>query len=510
MPQYAAGVDIGAHSVKLVLGRVHMRRVDVVESREIVLGRDENGNVVDGALRMALEEVASDLDHHPQVVFSALPADSVLLRTVEIPKVASRRSDAIILREIEDDLPVDLGEAVVDHIDHQVAGRPLLQSLVVVAPVEEVRDLLQLLDGVKLDPAELGAGAAVYSDLSNVTPLLASPDPVMVVDIGSRLTDMAVIESGEVMSMRTVSVAGDDITRALAQHYRCSFAQAEDYKHKSDWKTISSIASASMDKIGPQIRQTLLAFSARSGRKVARVLVCGGTSLLPGLDEHLAGILGVPVTPLWEEIEGDAGVSRESSPFLRAKALAWRAIAAPAEQRFDLRKGPFTFRGQARATRRRWVRAVAAALVLVVGWSFYSLARLSSLEARQAKQRERLAVLTEHYLGEEISDFDRAEKMMQSARPIKSPMPKADAFDIISEMSRIIPDEIVHDIDQLDIKPGKVKIRGIVDTIVARDEIIARLEEYTDCVTAISKGKTTQSPKDNRQKYTLDVETECP
>ena len=34
-----------------------------------------------------------------------------------------------------------------------------------------------------------------------------------------------------------------------------------------------------------------------------------------------------------------------------------------------------------------------------------------------------------------------------------------------------------HDIDQLEIKPGKVQIRGIVDTIAARDEVIGRLED---------------------------------
>jgi hypothetical protein len=148
--------------------------------------------------------------------------------------------------------------------------------------------------------------------------------------------------------------------------------------------------------------------------------------------------------------------------------------------------------------------------VIVLGWSFYSLARYSSLKARQSRQRERLAELTSQYMGEEVRDFDVAEKMMLTAKPIKSPMPKADAFDFIDEMSRIIPEEIIHDIEELEIKPGKVQIRGIVDTIAARDEIIARLEEYTECVQAISKGKTTQSPKDNRQKYTLDLETECP
>jgi type IV pilus assembly protein PilM len=510
MSQHAAGVDLGSHSVKLVLGRIRMRSVEVVERREVVLERDEAGRVTEGGLRRALEEVTAGLAPWPQVVFSAIPADAVLLRTVEIPKVAGRRADAILRREIEDDIPIELDEAVVDHVDRSVPGRPLVRSLLAVATGEQVRDVLELLEGVRLDPAELGVGAAVYSDLARVTPPLASPDPVMVVDIGSRLTDMAVIEEGETVAMRTASIGGDDLTRAVAEHYRCSFEKAEEYKVLSAWHTLAGILEPVLSRIVPQIRQTMVAYASRTGTRIEQVLLCGASCQLEGIADVLGTMLQVPVSSLSEEMSPEVGETRESMRFLRATALAWRALSAPADQRFDLRKGPFVFRGQARATRRRWVRAVAAGLVLVFGWSFYSMARVSSLRARHAKQRERLAVLTEQYLGEPIDDFGRAEKMMKSARPVKNPMPKADAFDFISEMSRIIPDEIIHDVEQFEIKPGKVNIRGIVDTIAARDEVIARLEEYTECVTAISKGKTTQSPKDQRQKYSLDLETECP
>ncbi|MBW2260763.1 MAG: pilus assembly protein PilM [Deltaproteobacteria bacterium] len=510
MAQLVAGVDLGAHSVKLVLGSVTMRAVKVVERLEVRLELDAEGNPVEGALGRALEELSRGLSSRPQLVFSALPADAVLLRTVEIPKVASRRADAILRREIEDDLPINLDDAVLDHIDRPVPGRPMLRSLVAVARTEDVREVLDLLDGAKLDPAELGAGASVYSELARISPLLASADPVMIVDMGSRLTDMVIVENGETASMRTVSVGGDDITSVLAQHYRCSFEKAEEYKLLSAWQDMEAVLEPAVQRFVPQIKQTMLAFAARTGRKVTRVLLAGGAGLLPGLPEVLSSALQTPVALLCEELDAEAGETTQTMPFLRATALAWRAISAPAEQRLDLRKGPFVFRGQARATRRRWVRAAVAGLVIVLGWSFYSLARVSSLEAKQARQRQRLGELTELYLGDEITDFNRAEKMMLSARPIRSPMPKADAFDIISEMSRIIPEEIIHDIDLLEIKPGKVQIRGIVDTISARDEIIARLEEYTECVTAISKGKTTKRPKDSRQKYTLDLETECP
>jgi type IV pilus assembly protein PilM len=510
MAQLVAGVDIGSHSVKLVLGRVSMRSMKVVERREAPIERDASGEPAEGALGRAIGKLLDGLPGRPQLVFSALPADAVLLRTVEIPKVPARRAEAILRREIEDDLPIDLDEAVLDHIDSPVPGRPLVRCLVAVARTEDVREVLELLDAAGLDPAELGAGASVYTELSRISPQLASPDPVMIVDMGSRLTDMVIVESGQTVSMRTVSVGGDDLTRALIEHYRCTREKAEEYKTLSAWQDMAAVLEPAVQRIVPQIRQTMLSFAARTGRRVTQVLLAGGSALMPGLPERLSDTLQVPVALLCEELDAEAEESPQTMPFLRATALAWRTLSANPEQRLDLRRGPFVFRGQARATRRRWVRAVVAALVIVLGWSFYSLARISSLEARQAKQRERLVELTEQYLGEEIDDFDRAEKMMQSARPIKSPMPKADAFDIISEMSRIIPEEIIHDIDQLEIKPGKVQIRGIVDTISARDEVIARLEEYTECVTAISKGKTTKRPKDNRQKYTLDLETECP
>jgi type IV pilus assembly protein PilM len=446
----------------------------------------------------------------PGVAFSALAGDAVLVRTVEIPKVAARRAEAILRREIEDDVPLDVDEAIVDHVDAPTPGRPTVHSLVVTVTRDAVRQHLSLLEGAGLDPAEVGVGAAVYSELARVVPSLGGADPVLVVDIGSARTETAIVEGGLVVSMRAISVGGRDLTLALAEHYRCSFEKAEEYKRACGWMDMGGVLGPVLDRIVPQLRQTMGAFASRTGRKVWKVILCGGASAIDGLPELLAQSVGLPVGLLVDEMDPSQGESRTTAPFLRATALAFRALPSITEQRLDLRKGPFVFRGQVRATRRRWIRVVAAVLVIVLGWSFYSLARYSSLKARQSRQRERLAELTSQYMGEEVRDFDVAEKMMLTAKPIKSPMPKADAFDFIDEMSRIIPEEIIHDIEELEIKPGKVQIRGIVDTIAARDEIIARLEEYTECVQAISKGKTTQSPKDNRQKYTLDLETECP
>lgn len=510
MAQFAAGVDVGGHSIKIVIGRMRMRRVEVVERHEIVIERDEQGHPVEGGVRQALGELMSRVKSRPTLVFSALPADDVLLRTVQVPRAGAKKADAVIGMQIEDDLPIDLDEAVVAHILRAARGAETMDALVAVARQETVREYLELLEEHGLDPAELGAGAAVYTDLSRVMPKLMDDEPELVLDIGCDRTDMLIIEGGEAVSMRTLLIGGADMTRALAAHYRTTFDRAEEYKLQAGWQNLAPVLEPVLARLVQPIRQTLSKHASRTGRRVVKIFTCGGTSLMDGLDQALEQSLGVPVVPLESENPDAAGKEQRDGPFLRAAALAHRSVSVQTDQRFDLRKGPFTYKGQARATRRRWVRAVIAALVLVIGWSFYSLARISSLNARQAAQEQRLAELSERYLGEPVTDFDRAEKLMQSVGPVKSPMPRADAFHFVSEMSRIIPEEIIHDVEKLEIKPGKVQIRGIVDTIAARDEIITRLEEYEECVVAISKGKTTQSPKDNRQKYTLDVETECP
>ncbi len=510
MAQFAAGLDVGAHSVKVVIGRVRMRSIEVIERLEVLIPRDADGRSPDDGVSIALSDIAARIKNRPGIVFSALPADAVLIRTASVPRAAARKSDAVIVGQIEDDLPLALDEAVVDHIIREVPGETMVSAIVAVAPRETVASYLALLDRARFDPAELGVGAAVYTDLGRVMPALVSPQPVLVLDMGCARTEMIVIEAGQAVSMRSVSIGGADLTKALVTHHRTSFEQAEIYKCASSYAAMAPVIGGTMDRLVQQIRQTLTGHVSRTGKRISTVLTCGGTSLMPGLDDALGAALGVAVAPLEKQNPMAAGPQSSDGPFLRAAALAHRVLPVSMHERLDLRKGPFAFKGQARATRRRWVRAVVALLVVIAGFSFYSMAQISSLRARQETQRERLAVLSSRFLGEEITDFDVAQKLMQSAKPVKSPMPKADAFDLVREMSVIIPEEIIHDVEELDIKPGKVQIRGIVDTIAARDEIIARLQEYEECVVAISKGKTTQSPKDNRQKYTLDLETECP
>jgi type IV pilus assembly protein PilM len=336
MTQYAAGVDVGTCSVKVVLGKVHMRRVDVVDRREIPIDRDERGLPAAGALERALAEAVAGLDR-PGVAFSALAGDAVLVRTVEIPKVAARRAEAILRREIEDDVPLDVDEAIVDHVDAPTPGRPTVHSLVVTVTRDAVRQHLSLLEGAGLDPAEVGVGAAVYSELARVVPSLGGADPVLVVDIGSARTETAIVEGGLVVSMRAISVGGRDLTLALAEHYRCSFEKAEEYKRACGWMDMGGVLGPVLDRIVPQLRQTMGAFASRTGRKVWKVILCGGASAIDGLPELLAQSVGLPVGLLVDEMDPSQGESRTTAPFLRATALAFRALPSITEQRLDLR-----------------------------------------------------------------------------------------------------------------------------------------------------------------------------
>src|SRR5208282_3507168 len=90
-------------------------------------------------------------------------------------------------------------------------------------------------------------------------------------------------------------------------------------------------------------RSTLKAAAGRDRRPVGQLLLCGGTSQLPGLPEAWAAELGLPTKLLPTAEQADLG------PELRSKAAQAWALAlrgSSRADRFNFRRGDQAFSGQ--------------------------------------------------------------------------------------------------------------------------------------------------------------------
>jgi len=84
-----------------------------------------------------------------------------------------------------------------------------------------------------------------------------------------------------------------------------------------------------------------------------------------------------------------------------------------------------------------------------------------------------------------------------------------DAFDVMVAVSNAIPASVTHDIEELDMQRGHVRIQGVVgstaDASLVKDEISKHR-----CTNDPKIGKITQMVNSTRQKYVLEFDVKCP
>lgn len=129
------------------------------------------------------------------------------------------------------------------------------------------------------------------------------------VDIGAGTSDIALTRDGVIFAYGMVSVAGDEITEALCQHYLLDFRQGERLKRQLQRKErliaenvlgqeiypkadeVTTLIQPAVEKLASAISQEIL----RLGSAAPQAVICiGGGSLTPSLREKIASLLGLP------------------------------------------------------------------------------------------------------------------------------------------------------------------------------------------------------------------------
>ena len=86
-------------------------------------------------------------------------------------------------------------------------------------------------------------------------------------------------------------------------------------------------------------------------------------------------------------------------------------------------------------------------------------------------------------------------------------MPRIDGFDVMVQLSKAVPKDIVHDVVELDVQRGKTVIQGVVPAVADSDTIAKSMRENR-CFKDVKVARTTQYGE-NKYKYQLELELKC-
>jgi general secretion pathway protein L len=271
---------------------------------------------------------------------------------------------------------------------------------------------------------------------------------------------------------------------------------------------------ATAARLAREIRVSFAAHRSQGGSAPAGVWICGGGAYVSGAEGFLAGELEVPVHRLPDPaLEGIATVEGlppvETARYAKAIALAM-GLAGKGES-LNLRRGPLAYERGFAWVRERVPMLAGLAAVILVSFVFSAWARLHEAHVVRDSLEGALGQVTKDVLGTEATTAQDAQDLLakQAALTDEDPMPHADAFDVMVQLSQAVPSTVKHDVEELDIQRDKVTVRGLVGSIPEAQSIASSLSEV-HCMNDVKIKSTSQSVGGDRQKYVMELELKCP
>jgi type IV pilus assembly protein PilM len=303
------GVDITSATVKLI----ELKRVGAGFQADSYAVRPlKEGAVIERRIRDmgevvdALSRAVQQARPNSRLASVAVPASAAITKTLTLPaSLNDEEIEARIQLESDKHIPFPFSEVAFDFQRMGLNGRYGDQQdiLLVACRQQDVSQLTDALLQAGLTPAavdvETFAMERAFTEFRHqLPPATGDEDCVALVDIGATMNAFHVLREGRIVYSRDTVFGGRQLTDEIRNRYGLSLDEAglakkrgglpEDYQR--------SVLDPFLDTLVQQVGRSLqLYYTAGRKHEVRRMIIAGGSSVIPGLAERLAEESGMEV-----------------------------------------------------------------------------------------------------------------------------------------------------------------------------------------------------------------------
>jgi len=302
------GLDIGSSCIKAVELKKGRGGIELVHLGMEPLASDivVDSMIVDsGSVSGAITKIFNDGQIKTKAVATSVSGHSVIVKNIQIPTRSEQELADTIQTEAAQYIPFDVGDVNIDFqiLSEDLTG-PTMDVLLVAVKKDKILNYTNVLS--------LSGRAATIVDidafaLQNCYEFNYDPAPgstAALLNLGASVMNINVVKGNVPLFTRDVSVGGNQYTDALQKELDLSFDDAEKFKLGQQVGTVSEdsklpILQQVTEVIVLEIQKTFDFFRATAaGEHIERILLAGGSSLVPGLVEALRQEFSLPVEVL--------------------------------------------------------------------------------------------------------------------------------------------------------------------------------------------------------------------
>lgn len=337
------GLDISDHSIEALMlskpvfgkARVDSYARTVLRGQVVKDGKIKNEKKLQENLVKLLESANPKPITSPYCIIS-LPESQVFTAIFKFPAgLKEKEIKNTIPFKAEEIIPFKSSEIYFDFKTIATVGETQ-EVFYVAVPIKVVESYVAALEGVGLKPV-----AFDLESNSLARALLArkrAKNAQLLVDIGSRTTNLNIFDKNGIRQSLVIKIAGDRFTKSVAKKLNITLKQAQELKAKNGFDAkkqqgkVLLVLQNEFKRIVEETKSLIEFYQGEAHRQVEEAVMVGGSALLPKVDQYLADNLGIKVTlgdPL-QEVADPQGLLKPKTKallFSNVIGLALRGIS---------------------------------------------------------------------------------------------------------------------------------------------------------------------------------------
>ena len=330
----AAGLDIGANSVKLVKLRKKGNNyvLKALAIKELPLGVITDEEIKDrDAVIFDIQSLVDQTDPKLKDVVISISGHGVITDKIVMDRKSGSEAEQAILFEAEQRAPFDVEDVTMDyHIIHEDEETNKMEILLVAARNEFLKDYLDMIIDAGLRPAVVDIDALAILNAYEINYDIDPSRVTALIDLGFDVTSITFLKDGFYHSTRDVSNGTRLVFDAVSKEFRLNQElTAKTLRGEMDSSVDQDMFKATIitasDELVAGLEVAISYFKSSSNvDKVDWIVLSGGGALIPFLPELLQSKLSIPIeicNPL-RNIEYDPDMFVEFQPEKVAPLLA--------------------------------------------------------------------------------------------------------------------------------------------------------------------------------------------
>jgi len=301
------GLDISDHSIEaLVLTKLPFGKPKVASYARAIL----RGEIVKDGIIKKPDKLAENISQllgsaQPKAIKTpycilSIPESQVFTTVFKLPAGLKHQEIKNTLPfKAEEVIPFKSSEVYFDFKTITKKG-PTQEVFYVAVPTKVVDGYVETLLGIGLKPVafDLESVSLARALLSTVKKSHAAK---LLVDIGSRTTNLDIFDNNGIRQSLVIKIAGDRFTKSIAKKLGITAKEANTLKMASGFDSnkqkgkVLLVLQNEFKRVVVETKKLISYYQTQNQRKIDEVILVGGSALLPKIDQYLADNLGVEV-----------------------------------------------------------------------------------------------------------------------------------------------------------------------------------------------------------------------